>query len=169
MKKLFTTIIIFICCILVACEFSGQKRIEMPDGSRLRMSTYQADLLEFSQNSEELILYPDTYMEIKVPYVIIETDTVERYMNTITFSESGNSGRYSALEIIDDEAVFYYCAPFISEGENSDETDSKHWILVKVIGKDEEEIKELLDIGEDLEENLLRINLDLYEKTYHKE
>lgn len=164
MKRMFTTIILLISCMLVACEFSGQKRIEMPDGSKLRMSTYQADLLEFSQNSEELILYPSTYMEINVPYTIIENDTIESSINTISFKESSNSGRYSAIECINGKAVFYYCAPFIFEEEKNREKEPKYWILVKITSDSEDEIKELLEIEDDLTENLIRINLDLYEE-----
>lgn len=58
----------------------------------------------------------------------------------------------------------YYCAPFIRQDESNQETNPKYWFFIETLVYDEEIFKNRLHINGIDPENVLNMNLDLYEE-----
>ena len=164
MKKERTTIISFlfiVCCLIASCENNKMKYIDIEDGIILRMNTADSYYIGFSQEVDDVILYPNKDYEMRIPYTIIDDDTAKSYIDELPFSERYNEKRYSALVEQRDQLYFYYCAPFVTEDES--QTEYQYWIYIELPVENENSFKYNMEIQDDVARNTLSDKLDLYE------
>lgn len=162
-KTLLIFITMFLCCVCVACIKSEMKKYTMPDGTRLKMSTTDEFYIGFSEETDELILYQDTYEETKIAYTIIDNEVALQYLEKNPFVERGNEDKYSAFIEEREGTYFYYCAPFISEN-TTEKTEYHYWVYIKYFVENEDEFKRTIEIEDDISRNTISGNLDLYEE-----
>ena len=105
-----------VCLFLISCTNNRMKKVDLADGTHLRMNAADNFSIEFVQETDELVLYPWS-KQIRIPYTIIDDDTAKSYIDELPFSERYNEKRYSALVEQRDQLYFYYCAPFVTEDD----------------------------------------------------
>ena len=136
------------------------KKVDLADGTHLRMNAADNFYIEFAQETDELVLYPWS-KQIRIPYTIIDDDTAKSYIDELPFSERYNEKRYSALVEQRDQLYFYYCAPFVTEDES--QTEYQYWIYIEFPVENENSFKYNMEIQDDVARNTLSGKLDLYE------
>ena len=97
MKKERTTIIFFlfiVCCLIASCENNKMKYIDIEDGIILRMNTADSYYIGFSQEVDDVILYPNKDYEMRIPYTIIDNDLAIKYISSVQFNERYNERKY---------------------------------------------------------------------------
>ncbi len=160
-KALLGSVLVVMACLMISCTDNRMKNIYMEDGTHLRMNTADSYYIGFSQEVDDVILYPNKDYEMRIPYTIIDDDTAKSYIDELPFSERDNEKRYSALVEQRDQLYFYYCAPFVTEDES--QTEYQYWIYIEFPVENENSFKYNMEIQDDVARNTLSGNLDLYE------
>ena len=116
--------------------------------------------IEFSQETNELILYPNMEYEMRIPYAVIDDSAAEIYLDQISFCERYNEKRYSAFSEEGNNTYFYYCAPFESKATRS--AEYTYWIYIEILVENEDNFRKRMEIIDDVAMNTLSGKLELY-------
>ena len=162
-KSLLGSVLVVMACLMISCTDNRMKNIYMEDGTHLRMNTADSYYIGFSQEVDDVILYPNKDYEMRIPYTIIDNDLAMKYISSIQFDESYNEKKYSALVDDGEYAYFYYCAPFVPK--DGSEAEYKYWIYIKIPVEEENSFKYDMEIGEEIAINVLSDKLELYESS----
>jgi len=151
-----------ICLLGISCTDNRMKYYCTEEGTELKMNAIDNFYIEFSQKTDELIVYPNQDYEMIIPYTIIGNNLAMKYISSIQFDESYNEKKYSALVEEEEYTYFYYCAPFIPQKQNN-EAEYHYWIFIKTQVENEDSFRYYLEIEDDVARNTLSDKLKLYE------
>lgn len=160
-KALLGSVLVVMACLMISCTDNRGKNIYMSDGTHLRMKAADNFYIEFSQETNEIILYPNMEYEMRIPYAVIDDSAAEIYLDQISFCERYNEKRYSAFSEEGNNTYFYYCAPFESKATRS--AEYTYWIYIEIQVENEDSFRRKMEITDDVAMNTLSGKLDLYE------
>ncbi len=159
-KALLGSVLVVMACLMISCTDNRVKNIYMSDGTHLRMKAADNFYIEFSQETNELILYPNMEYEMRIPYAVIDDSAAEIYLDQISFCERYNEKRYSAFSEEGNNTYFYYCAPFESKATRS--AEYTYWIYIEILVENEDNFRKRMEIIDDVAMNTLSGKLELY-------